>query len=99
VGGANKKTALMVTTTWTKRVLADRIVMMTNVPKRKLGDILQVPSPDPRAQAVVEPRDYYRLREYLIEFLEIRALPEIAGGSQLRYRPPEKFLCQIPKRF
>jgi len=54
--------------------LADRIVMMTNGPAAEVGDVLQVPFPRPRERKeVIEHRDYYRLREYLIEFLEVRA--------------------------
>jgi ABC-type nitrate/sulfonate/bicarbonate transport system ATPase subunit len=51
--------------------LADRIAMMTNGPAAKLGGILEVPFPRPRARAaVIEHPEYYALRERLIGFLE-----------------------------
>ena len=71
----DKKTALMVTHDVDEALfLADRIVMMTNGPEAEVGDILQVAFPRPRERkAVLEHPDYYKLREYLIEFLEVRA--------------------------
>lgn len=71
----DKKTALMVTHDVDEALfLADRIVMMTNGPEAEVGDILQVTFPRPRERkAVLEHPDYYKLREHLIEFLEVRA--------------------------
>jgi ABC-type proline/glycine betaine transport system ATPase subunit len=54
--------------------LADRIVCMTNGPEAEVGDIVEVKFARPRIrQAVMEHADYYKLRERLIEFLEVRA--------------------------
>lgn len=54
--------------------LADRVVMMTNGPDAEVGDILNVHFPRPRdRKEIIEHPDYYRLREYLITFLEERA--------------------------
>src|SRR6266576_1182957 len=71
----DKKTALMVTHDVDEALfLADRIVMMTNGPAAEVGDILEVHFPRPRERkAVLEHPDYYKLREHLIEFLEVRA--------------------------
>jgi nitrate ABC transporter ATP-binding subunit len=71
----DKKTALMVTHDVDEALfLSDRIVMMTNGPEAEVGDILNVTFPRPRERkAVLEHPDYYRLREHLIEFLEVRA--------------------------
>src|SRR6266545_3568349 len=71
----DKKTALMVTHDVDEALfLADRIVMMTNGPAAEVGDILEVHFPRPRERkAVMEHPDYYRLREHLITFLEVRA--------------------------
>src|ERR1041385_2507667 len=71
----DKKTALMVTHDVDEALfLSDRIVMMTNGPDAEVGAILQVHFPRPRERrAVLEHPDYYKLREYLIEFLEVRA--------------------------
>ncbi len=68
----DKKTALMVTHDVDEALfLSDRIVMMTNGPEAKVGDILHVPFPRPRTrEAVLDHPDYYKLREHLIAFLE-----------------------------
>src|SRR5689334_21011121 len=54
--------------------LSDRIVMMTNGPEAEVGDVLEVKFPRPRERkAVMDHPDYYKLREHLIEFLEVHA--------------------------
>src|SRR5204863_9207224 len=71
----DKKTALMVTHDVDEALfLADRIVCMTDGPEAEVGAILEVKFPRPRErQAVMEHPDYYKLREQLIECLEIHA--------------------------
>jgi nitrate/nitrite transport system ATP-binding protein len=50
--------------------LADRLVMMTNGPSAKIGEILEIPfsRPRDRAQITEDPR-YYELRNYALDFL------------------------------
>lgn len=51
-------------------LLADRVVMMTNGPQAKVGQILDVDLPRPRSRKMLlEHPDYYRLRESLLTFL------------------------------
>lgn len=71
----NNITALMVTHDVDEALfLSDRIVCMTDGPEAEVGDILPVNFPRPRERkAVMEHPDYYKLREYLIEFLEVHA--------------------------
>jgi nitrate/nitrite transport system ATP-binding protein len=71
----DQKTAFMVTHDVDEAIyLADRVVMMTNGPDAEVGDILDVQFPRPRdRKEIMEHPDYYRLREYLIIFLEERA--------------------------
>jgi len=68
----DKKTALMVTHDVDEALfLSDRIVMMTNGPQAKVGDILTVAFDRPRVRAdVLKHPEYYRQREHLITFLE-----------------------------
>jgi len=68
-------TALMVTHDVDEALfLSDRIVMMTNGPEAEVGEILTVPFPRPRQrQQLLDDPEYYRLREHLIEFLNVRA--------------------------
>jgi len=75
----NKITALMVTHDVDEALfLSDRIVCMTDGPEADVGDILEVQFPRPRERkAVMEHPDYYKLREYLIEFLEVHARKKI----------------------
>jgi nitrate/nitrite transport system ATP-binding protein len=96
----NKITALMVTHDVDEALfLSDRIVCMTDGPEAEVGDILSVPFPRPRERkAVMEHADYYKLREHLIEFLEIHAhrkklapaivSPPPAAPSPPRTAPP-----------
>ena len=68
----DQKTALMVTHDVDEALfLADRVVMMTNGPRARVGQTLEVTFPRPRNRTeVMEHPDYYRLRERLISFLE-----------------------------
>jgi nitrate/nitrite transport system ATP-binding protein len=86
----DKKTALMVTHDVDEALfLADRIVMMTNGPEAEVGDILNVTFPRPRERkAVIEHPDYYKLREHLIEFLEVRAHKKNSAVPQNPLTPP-----------
>ena len=81
---ADRKTALMVTHDVDEALfLSDRIVMMTNGPAARIGDILEVPFARPRDRhAVLEHSDYDRLRQRLISFLEDHAHhPQAVGES------------------
>src|SRR6185312_7155811 len=71
----NRITALMVTHDVDEALfLADRIVCMTDGPEAEVGEVLEVHFPRPRERkAVLEHPEYYKLREYLIEFLEVHA--------------------------
>src|ERR1043166_7443123 len=71
----NQITALMVTHDVDEALfLSDRIVCMTDGPEAEVGRILAVNFPRPRERkAVTEHPDYYKLREQLIEFLEVHA--------------------------
>jgi len=68
-------TALVVTHDVDEAIfLSDRIVMMTNGPAAEVGDILEIKFPRPRNRhTLIEDSEYYRCREYLIEFLNERA--------------------------
>ncbi len=50
--------------------LADRIVMMTNGPAAKIGEIMEVHFPHPRSRAqMAEDPEYYTLRNHALDFL------------------------------
>jgi nitrate/nitrite transport system ATP-binding protein len=52
-------------------LLADRVVMMTNGPNARIGNIMEVDIPRPRTRAaLLEHPEYYRYREALLSFLE-----------------------------
>ncbi|MBD2093670.1 ATP-binding cassette domain-containing protein [Trichocoleus sp. FACHB-591] len=51
--------------------MSDRIVMMTNGPAAKIGEILDVPFPHPRDRAAMRnSREYFDLRNYVLNFLD-----------------------------
>ena len=96
----DKKTALMVTHDVDEALfLADRIVCMTNGPEAEVGDILEVHFPRPRERkAVMEHPDYYRLREHLIEFLEVHAHKTTATRDPKSRPPsPHRRTRQLPR--
>lgn len=64
-------TAMMVTHDVDEAILlADRVVMMTNGPRARVGKILEIDLPRPRSRRkLLEHPDYYRLREELLGFL------------------------------
>jgi nitrate/nitrite transport system ATP-binding protein len=52
-------------------LLADRVVMMTNGPEARIGNVMHVDLPRPRTRkALLAHSDYYRYRQELLEFLE-----------------------------
>ena len=70
-----KITAMMVTHDVDEALfLSDRILCMTDGPEAGIGEVIEVDFPRPRERkAVMEHPDYYRLREQLIHFLEVKA--------------------------
>jgi nitrate ABC transporter ATP-binding subunit len=66
------KTAFMVTHDVDEALfLADRIVMMTNGPRARVGDLLESPFERPRRRvAVLSHPEYYPMRQRMISFLE-----------------------------
>ncbi len=75
VWSQQKITALMVTHDVDEAIfLSDRVVMMTNGPKARVGDILTVGFERPRLRKeVIDHPDYYKNRGHLINFLEGRS--------------------------
>ncbi|MCC5790356.1 MAG: ABC transporter ATP-binding protein [Opitutales bacterium] len=69
--GKDQKTAVMVTHDVDEAIfLADRVVMMTNGPAARIGDVLEIDYPRPRnRQALLSDARYYQYREHLLRFL------------------------------
>jgi nitrate/nitrite transport system ATP-binding protein len=67
-----RMTAVMVTHDIDEAIfMADRVVMMTNGPRAKIGDIVPVHFPRPRNRSeLLENNEFYQLRERLVGFLE-----------------------------
>lgn len=67
----NRATVLMITHDIDEALfLADRLVMMTNGPAAKIGEIMEIPFPRPRDRArIMEDPEYYNLRNYALDFL------------------------------
>jgi nitrate ABC transporter ATP-binding subunit len=68
---ANRVTVLMITHDIDEALfLSDRIVMMTNGPAARIGEILDVPFPRPRNRtSLLEAPEYYSLRNEALDFL------------------------------
>jgi len=56
--------------------LADRLILMTDGPEARVGDILTVPFARPRRRHdVLEHPEYYKYRQAIVDFLEHHAKP------------------------
>jgi ABC-type sulfate/molybdate transport systems ATPase subunit len=99
--GRDQRTAFMVTHDVDEAIyLADRVVMMTNGPDAEVGDILDVHFPRPRdRKEIMEHPDYYRLREYLITFLEERAEKKRGIPPDTAPHVDEKIVDLAPTRY
>ena len=65
-------------------MLADRVVMMTNGPRARIGNVMKVDLPRPRTRAAMLAHpDYYAYREELLEFLEAYEGGASPGPEQL----------------
>jgi nitrate/nitrite transport system ATP-binding protein len=69
---SNRQAVMMVTHDVDEALLmSDRIVMMTNGPAAKIGEILEVPFAHPRdRQQLRESSEYYELRNHALNFLD-----------------------------
>lgn len=77
--------------------LSDRVVMMTNGPRAKVGDILQVPFARPRLRKeVIEHPDYYRCRGYLTDFLENADKKIMDNNPPIKRLRPDSPSLSIP---
>jgi nitrate/nitrite transport system ATP-binding protein len=66
-------------------LLADRVVMMSNGPNAKIGNIMEVDLPRPRSRkALLGHPDYYAYREELLDFLEAYEGGANPGAEQLK---------------
>jgi nitrate/nitrite transport system ATP-binding protein len=69
-------------------LLADRVVMMTNGPNARIGNVMAVDIPRPRTRtALLQHPDYYAYREQVLGFLEAYEGGARPGGGQA---PAEK---------
>ena len=85
VWARTKVTAICVTHDVDEAImLADRVVMMTNGPRARIGNIMEVDLPRPRSRAeLLNHPDYYAYREELLEFLEAYEGGASPGPEQL----------------
>ncbi len=67
----NRCTVLMITHDIDEALfLADKVVMMTNGPAAKIGEVMEIPFPRPRDRILImEDPQYYKLRNYALDFL------------------------------
>lgn len=71
-------------------LLADRVVMMSNGPHARIGNIMEVKLPRPRSRkALLDHPDYYLYRQELLDFLEA-----FEGGAS----PPPDLIAAIKAR-
>jgi bicarbonate transport system ATP-binding protein len=78
IWGDHRITVLMITHDIDEALfLADRVVMMTNGPAAKIGEVMDVPFARPRDRAsLLEDPQYYTLRNHALDFLFNRSAAE-----------------------
>lgn len=60
--------------------LADKLVMMTNGPAAKIGEVMEIPFPRPRDRdRIMEDPQYYKLRNHALDFLYHRFAHDDVG--------------------
>jgi nitrate ABC transporter ATP-binding subunit len=76
-----RMTAVMVTHDIDEAIfMADRVVMMTNGPRAKIGSIVDIPFERPRDRnELLEHNRFYELREELVSFLEGQHTPVLSA--------------------
>ncbi len=86
VWSREKITAIMVTHDVDEAIfLSDRVVMMTNGPRAKVGDILSINFGRPRhRKEIIDHPDYYKNRGHLIDFLEGRMHQESTPSMKVK---------------
>lgn len=91
VWSRTKVTAICVTHDVDEAILlADRVVMMSNGPHARIGNIMEVKLPRPRSRkALLDHPDYYLYRQELLDFLEA-----YEGGAS----PPPDLIAAIKAR-
>ncbi|WP_224701680.1 ABC transporter ATP-binding protein [Devosia aquimaris] len=81
-------------------LLADRVVMMSNGPNARIGNVMEVNLPRPRSRkALLAHKDYYGYREELLGFLEAYeggANPDEATLDRIRARRIERSGSTLP---
>jgi nitrate/nitrite transport system ATP-binding protein len=79
----SKNTVFMVTHDVDEAILlSDRILLMTNGPSSRIGEMVDVTIPRPRSrETVIEHPHYYKIRNHVIHFLVRHASHAVGAGS------------------
>jgi len=77
-----KQTIFMITHDVDEAILlADRVMLMSNGPRARVAESVEVDIPRPRVRAsIIEHPNYYKIRNYLVDFLVNRST-ELSGTS------------------
>ncbi|MDI5922969.1 ABC transporter ATP-binding protein [Halomonas sp. LR5S13] len=75
IWGQDRQTVFMITHDVDEAILlADRILLMTNGPQARIAEAVEIDLPRPRSRAeIVKHPHYYRIRNYLVDFLVNRS--------------------------
>lgn len=79
----DKQTVFMITHDVDEAILlSDRILLMTNGPKARIAESVQIPIPRPRTRTdIIHHPNYYKTRNHLVDFLVNRS-KDLSGGNQ-----------------
>ena len=80
---ASKNTVFMVTHDVDEAILlSDRVVLMTNGPNARIGEIIEIDIPRPRERTtIIDHPHYYKIRNHIIHFL-IERSQKMSGAAK-----------------
>ena len=80
---SSRNTVFMVTHDVDEAILlSDRILLMTNGPSSRIGEMVEVTIPRPRSrETVIEHPHYYKIRNHVIHFL-VRHASQPSGAAR-----------------
>ena len=94
----SKSTVFMVTHDVDEAILlSDRVVLMTNGPNARIGEIVEIDIPRPRTRtSIIDHPNYYKIRNHIIHFLVDRSKKLASENSNTKNKNGNKIVSFKP---
>ena len=78
-------------------LLSDRVVLMTNGPNARIGEIVEIDIPRPRTRtSIIDHPNYYKIRNHIIHFLVDRSKKLASENSNAKNKNGNKIVSFKP---